>query len=112
MEEKIIKLLVSRYDPAQDTSSRMQSFEVPVSEGMDVLGAMDYIYENLDESLAYYDHGACAQGICKTCLAKVNGKPQLMCQTLLQDLGGEVRVEPLDRFEVLRDVVTWKGGEK
>jgi len=112
MTEKIIKLMVSRYDPKQDQIPRMQTFEVPADDEMSVLEAMDYIYENLDGSLAYYDHGACAQGICKTCLVKINGKPQLMCQTLVHHLGEEVTVEPLDKYEVVRDVVTRSGGKK
>jgi succinate dehydrogenase/fumarate reductase-like Fe-S protein len=85
----------------------MQEFEVPVTEGMSVLGALDYIYENLDPTLAYYDHAACAQGICKTCLAKIDGKPGLMCQTLVK---GDVRVEPAGKFKVIRDLVTETGG--
>ena len=85
----------------------MQDFEVPLTEGMSVLGALDYIYENLDATLAYYDHAACAQGICKTCLAKIDGKGGLLCQTLLK---GDVTVEPAGRFKVVRDLVTDSGG--
>ncbi len=111
MMEKTVKVNVSR-SGASGQPATMQTYVVPLCEGMSVLGALDYIYENLDNTLAYYDHSACAQGICKTCLAKINGKAQLMCQTLLEDIGSEVTVEPLDKFVVVRDVVTQRGGEK
>ena len=94
---------VSRFDPAVDQAAYMQAFKIPAGEGMSLMNALDYIYENLDSSLAYYDHAACAQGICKTCLAKINGKPALLCQTPLED---DVTVEPLDKFVVVKDLVT------
>ncbi len=103
MDEKTVKITVSRFNPSVDKAAYLQSYLVPLTEGMSVLGALDYIYEALDSSLAYYDHAACAQGICKTCMLKINGQPALLCQTPLTD--GLV-VEPLDRFIVVRDLVT------
>ncbi|MBN1314000.1 MAG: hypothetical protein JXA42_00970 [Anaerolineales bacterium] len=103
MEENTVTVTVSRFDPDRDDAPRFQRYEVPLVEGLTVLGAMDYIYEHLDPTLAYYDHAACAQGICKTCLASIDGKTALMCQTLVT---GDVTVEPVRNFEVLRDLVT------
>jgi succinate dehydrogenase/fumarate reductase-like Fe-S protein len=102
MDEKIVKVTVSRCDPTKNEQPYQQTFEVPVVEGMAVLQVLDYIYENLDHTLSYYDHGICAQGICKRCTALVNGKPELICQyQVVEDL----LVEPLPKFKIIKDLV-------
>ncbi len=107
MSEKKVKITISRFNPSIDNGPHLQSYEIPITEGMNVLGGLDYIYENLDSTISYYDHAACAQGICKTCMSKINGQPALLCQTRLTD---DVIVEPLDRFIVVRDIVTKRRG--
>ena len=34
-------------------------YEVPVVQGMKVMDVLDYIYANLDHTLAYYRHSSC-----------------------------------------------------
>jgi succinate dehydrogenase/fumarate reductase iron-sulfur protein len=104
-DQKTITVKVARFDPDTDETSWWQTYEVPLREGMSVLDTLDYVYEHLDPTLAYYDHAACAQGICKTCTVKIDGKPALMCQTLVT---GDVTVEPAGRLPVVRDLVTRK----
>ncbi len=60
---------------------------------MDVL---DYIYQNLDSTLAYYDHAGCALGICARCTGRVNGKAGLFCQV---PVSGDVTLEPIELRE-------------
>jgi succinate dehydrogenase/fumarate reductase iron-sulfur protein len=107
MNEKKVKVTISRFNPSIDLKPHLQSYLIPISEGMSVLGALDYIYETLDSTLSYYDHAACAQGICKTCMLKINGEPALMCQTQLEE---DIIVEPLAKFIVVRDLVTKRRG--
>jgi len=109
MTEKMQKICVSRFDPALDQTSYFQTFEVPVVEGMAVLQALDYIYEHLDGTLAYYDHGACAQGICKRCTALIDEKPDLICQTKMRD---GIKIEPLPKFKVIKDLVYDRAGRE
>lgn len=82
--------------------SGYQDYRVAHVEGMSVLDALDYIYEFVDGSLAYYDHAACNQGICKRCLVLIDGSPALMCQTPVQD---EMMLRPLPMHDVERDLV-------
>jgi succinate dehydrogenase/fumarate reductase-like Fe-S protein len=103
METKTITVKISRFNPEVDMEPRLLNYQVPLEEGLTVLGALDYVYENLDSTLAYYDHAACAQGICKTCLAKINGSVLRMCQTTVE---GDITVEPVGKFKVVRDLVT------
>ena len=107
MSQKTVNITVHRYDPAVDNEGRQETFAVPLIEGMSAMDALDYIYENLDGSLAYYDHAACNQGICRRCLAQIDGKPGLLCQTLVRE---NMTLEPLPGFDVVRDLVTKRGG--
>lgn len=105
MNNKTIKVTVTRFDPEKDAQPYHQSFDVPAVEGMAVLQALDYIYQHLDPTLSYYDHGVCAQGICKRCTALVNGKPELICQFKVVE---DVLVEPLPKFKIVKDLVVDK----
>ncbi len=102
MESRTVKVTVTRYDSSRSPAGSEQTFRVPVSEGMSVLQALDYIYEHLDPTLTYYDHGACAQGICKRCLMLIDGEVRLACQSLVS---ADVRVAPHPRFACVKDLV-------
>ncbi|MEM4472013.1 MAG: succinate dehydrogenase iron-sulfur subunit [Archaeoglobaceae archaeon] len=86
-----------------DERSYWQTFEVPVKKGMTVLDGLFYIRENLDATLAF--RASCRMGICGSCAVKINGKPRLACETQLSKFK-KVKVEPLDNFKVLKDLVT------
>ena len=108
MPDKYINVTVSRYDPATDEAPWPRSYQVPVSDGMSVMDALDHIYEQLDETLAYYDHAACQQGMCRRCAVQINGRLALMCQTPATE---DLYLEPPGRFPVVRDLVT-RWGER
>ncbi|MEM0202365.1 MAG: succinate dehydrogenase iron-sulfur subunit [Archaeoglobaceae archaeon] len=95
-----MKLLIRRFDE----KSYWQSFEVPVKRGMTVLDALFYIRENIDPTLAF--RASCRMGICGSCAVKINGKPRLACETQISKFKKEIKVEPLDNFAVIRDLVT------
>jgi fumarate reductase iron-sulfur subunit len=107
MPTQNVNITISRFDPSVDPEPYYQTFEVPVAEGTAVLQVLDYIYEHLDNTLSYHDHGACAQGICKQCTILINGKPSLMCQNMVM---GDTRLEPLQKFKVVKDLVYQRGG--
>ncbi len=102
---KTINVEVFRFDPSQDREPRFQTYQVPLEDGMSAMDALDYIYQNLDSTLAYYDHAGCALGICGRCTARINGKPGLLCQTPVSD---DLKLEPLSRDKVLKDLVCVK----
>jgi succinate dehydrogenase/fumarate reductase-like Fe-S protein len=108
MSHKNIEVTVLRFDPAVDREPYPQTYQVPLTEGMSVLEVLDYIYRNVDGSLAYYDHAACQHGICRRCTVVINGRPSLMCQTLVE---GDITVEPPPRLEVVRDLVYRRRGD-
>ena len=93
---------IRRSDPAAGVTAFEQRYQVPIGDRTTLLEALDYIYERLDPTLAYYDHSACGQSICRRCTALVDGKTTLLCQT---PLTGDVTIEPPAHLEVVRDLV-------
>jgi succinate dehydrogenase/fumarate reductase-like Fe-S protein len=108
MADKSTQLTVYRFDPSTDKEPRFQTYSVPAIDGLTVMDALDYVYEHLDGSLAYYDHAACKQSICARCTLLVNGKPILACNAVVS---GDTKVEPLPRTRVVRDLVYERGGK-
>lgn len=106
-ELKKINVTVFRFSPAKDKAPRYVTYEVPYQEGMTVLSALNYIYENLDSTLSY--QYSCREGLCHACDMLVNGAAVEACSTLVK---GDIKVEPpirLDRwgrgFKVIKDLV-------
>jgi succinate dehydrogenase/fumarate reductase-like Fe-S protein len=106
MEERIITVKVFRFDPSVDKEPHYQSYEVPYRQGMSAMNALDYIYQNLDSTVAYYDHAGCCLGICGKCTAKMDGNPRLLCQTLIE---GDTTLEPISASRVIKDMVSMRG---
>lgn len=103
MAETII-LEVARYRPEQETEPTFQSFQVPFRKDWVVLDALNYIKDRLDGSLSF--RWSCRMGVCGSCGMMVNGEPKLTCATFLSLYQpGPVRVEPLQNFPVVRDLV-------
>ena len=106
MPEKIM-VKVFRFDPTVDKEPRYQGYEVPFENGMSAMNALDYIYQNLDGTLAYYDHAGCDLGICGRCTCRIDGKAGLLCQTVLR---GDTTLEPVSKSRALKDLVVKKEG--
>lgn len=98
------QVAIFRYDPSRDQEPRYDHFEVPLEKGMVILDVLKFVYENVDGSLAF-EHG-CRYGRCGLCAVKINGKPQLACQTLAEPT---MIIEPLDNFPIVRDLVVDRG---
>ncbi len=101
---KSVKISVYREDPTTGEKGHFQEFDVPVKEGMVVLDAIRYIEENLDTTLS--SRWNCKASRCGSCAAEINGRPALMCGTRIDSLHGNVRVEPMRAFPLIKDLVT------
>src|SRR5438477_11071431 len=99
-----VKLSVARYRPEEESRPSFSEYEVPVRKDWAVLDALNYIKDTLDGSLSF--RWSCRMGVCGSCGMKVNGTPKLTCAAFLTDYApGPIRVEPLDYFPVVRDLV-------
>ena len=91
---------VRRFDPERGGEPRLAAYEVPLEEGATVLGALLYIYEAVDSSLAF--RYGCRNVACGLCAVDVDGTSSLACTSPLMD--GMV-IRPLRRLPVARDLV-------
>jgi len=90
-----------RFDPTKDVTPHFDEFTVPLSFGMSVANVLDYIYENIDGSIAYFTN--CRRGICGRCGLKVNGRIVLACTEIVTD---NIILEPMDSKNIVRDLIT------
>ncbi len=99
-----VTIEVRRYRPEQESEPCWESFEVPFRREWMVLDALNYIKDHLDGTLSY--RWSCRMGVCGSCGMLVNGEPLLTCATYLEGLmPGPIRVEPLNGFPVVRDLI-------
>lgn len=104
-----VKRTRTKVNPGVSPDSYWYDLKVPIiSESMSVLDALIWSQANADASLAF--RCACRVGMCGTCGVVINGRERLACKTLvanqLETSGGAIRVEPLRRLPVVRDLVT------
>lgn len=83
--------------------SRLQEYAVSFPEGeiVSVLNVLEYIYRELDPTLAFFDHAACRQAACGKCAVKVNGAVKLACKEPAQET---MLLEPFSS-RVVRDLL-------
>ena len=105
MATRTIKAKVFRFDPSTDQEPHYESYEVPLEQDMTAMDVLDYIYETLDGTLAYYDHAGCVLGICAKCLGRSNGKAGLLCQVIID---GDVVLDPINKARVVKDLVVMR----
>jgi succinate dehydrogenase/fumarate reductase iron-sulfur protein len=101
--EKIVEFEVHHFDP-QSKRHYISTYKVPIRKGTTLLEALQYIKDNLDETLTF--RHSCRMGICGSCGVNVNGKPMLACYTQVLDLGiDSIVLEPLSNLPIIKDLV-------
>ncbi|UCF85815.1 MAG: succinate dehydrogenase/fumarate reductase iron-sulfur subunit [Desulfobacteraceae bacterium] len=108
MENKYnITLKVKRYDPDSERSW-VQDYELEAGRILRFTDVFRKINSELDPSLAW--NSSCEHAQCGTCAVKVNGKPLLACELLVEKavayFGTTVfKVEPINIAPVVRDLI-------
>ena len=87
-------------------SGRFEDHTTEISDGMVVLDAVHRIQAEQANDLAV--RWNCKAGKCGSCSAEINGSPRLMCMTRLDaiPLDKPVKIEPMQAFPLLKDLVT------
>ena len=106
-KEYDITLKISRYDPDTD-QSWIQDYELRVGGILRFVDLFRKINDEQDATLAW--SSSCEHAQCGTCGMRINGKPLLSCE-LLVEMAVEMfrtnvfKVEPLTIAPVIRDLV-------
>jgi len=99
-----MKLEVFRFLPDEGELPNFQTYEVPYRDDWVVLDALNYIKDEIDGTLSY--RWSCRMGVCGSCGMMVNGEPKLTCSAFLRDYyPNQIKVEPLNYFPVIRDLI-------
>jgi len=87
-----------------------QCFAVPVRPGANVvsvlmdLRAQPITVDGVRVDPVAFEHN-CMEEVCGACAMLINGTPQPACSALIDDLEAPIRLEPLPKFPVVRDLM-------
>jgi len=101
--EDEVELEVFRYIPEEHEEPTFDNFDVEPEEGMTVLDALIKVRDEKDPSLTI--RHSCRMARCGSDAVFINGKQRLACNTQVAELRQPIKVEPLPRFDVVRDLV-------
>ena len=108
MATKIIQIEIKR-QPNPDAPATWEKFELPWKPGMNVISAMMEIAANpinaagQETTPIAYDSD-CLEEICGSCAMVINGKARMACTALIDKLEQPIRLQPLTKFPVVRDL--------
>jgi succinate dehydrogenase / fumarate reductase iron-sulfur subunit len=108
MATKTVKFEIKR-QASPDAPAVWESFELAWRAGMNVTSALMEIAGNpvtshgCQTTPVTYDSN-CLEEICGSCAMRINGKARMACSALIDDLDQPIRVEPLSKFPLVRDL--------
>ncbi len=94
---------IYRFNPEKDSEPHYDSSTIEVKDSWTILDALNAIKWHHDGSLSY--RRSCRHGICGSCAVMINGKNDLACETQISSLKGDITIEPLKSFPVVRDLM-------
>jgi len=105
---KTIQLNVRRQD-TPTSNPYWEDFEIPYRERQNVISVMMEIEKNpvtrdgKKTSPIVYDR-ACLEEVCGSCAMRINGVSRMACTALVDSLEQPIRLEPMAKFPVRRDL--------
>ncbi len=103
MASRLLTLEIFRYNPATpEIAPRMQEFHLDETVGMTLFIALNRLREEQDPSLMF--DFVCRAAVCGSCAMLINGRPNLACKTLTQDLPERITLMPLPIFKLVGDL--------
>lgn len=109
IETKKVHIIVQRQD-GPDSPSYQQEFMVPWSLGLNVVSALMEIQKNpvtkdgkMVNPVVWECN--CLEEVCGACAMIINGEPMQACSCLIETLTQPIRLQPLSKFPVIRDLM-------
>jgi succinate dehydrogenase / fumarate reductase iron-sulfur subunit len=102
-EKVSITVRVRRYNPEVREESWWDEWEISMEPNDRLLDALHHIKWYEDGTLAL--RRSCAHGICGSDAMLINGRNQLACKVLAQDVAPRVTIEPIRGLAVLKDLI-------
>lgn len=108
MAEKVVRFIIKR-QAGPEAKPHWEEFDLRWRRGMNVIsGLMDIAANPVDRfgqptTPIFYDSN-CLEEVCGSCAMLINGRAAMACSALVHHLQQPVRLEPLSRFPVVRDL--------
>jgi succinate dehydrogenase / fumarate reductase iron-sulfur subunit len=108
MADRTVKIHIKR-QAGPDAASHWDEFEIPWKPGMNIISAMMDIAANpvtrdgKQTTAITYDSN-CLEEICGSCAMLINGKARMACSALVEKFEQPIKVEPLSKFPIVRDL--------
>lgn len=108
MDDKTVRFIIKR-QPTPDGSPHWEEFDLRWRPGMNVITGLMDISENAVDRFGKptlpvtYDSN-CLEEVCGSCAMLINGRAAMACSALVHKLKQPIRLEPLSRFPVVRDL--------
>ncbi|MFC0410705.1 succinate dehydrogenase iron-sulfur subunit [Roseomonas elaeocarpi] len=95
---------IYRWDPDTGENPRYDTYEVDLDKcGPMVLDALIKIKNEVDQTLTF--RRSCREGICGSCSMNIDGLNTLACLKPIEDVKGDVKINPLPHMPVVKDLV-------
>jgi succinate dehydrogenase / fumarate reductase, iron-sulfur subunit len=108
MLTKTVQIEIKR-QASPEAPATWESFELEWRPGMNVISAMMEIAANphtkdgRETTPIAYDSN-CLEEICGSCAMLINGRARMACSALVENLDQPIKVEPLSKFPLVRDL--------
>ena len=109
MANKTVIIKIKRQKSTTD-KPYWDEFELPWKPGMNVISAMMDIAANpvtrdgkATTPIAYDSN--CLEEVCGSCAILINGRARMACSALVDKLEQPIRIEPLSKFPIIRDLL-------
>ena len=108
MAEKTIRLKIKR-QPNPDVAAYWEDFELPWRKNMNVISVLMEIAmspktkDGKATTPVTYDSN-CLEEVCGSCAMLINGKAHMACSALIDNLEQPIKLEPLSKFPIVRDL--------
>ena len=95
---------IYRWSPDDDENPRTDYYEIDLSKcGPMVLDAIIKIKNEIDPTLTF--RRSCREGICGSCAMNIDGVNTLACTKSIEDIKGDIKINPLPHQPVVKDLV-------
>ena len=108
MANKTVIIKIKRQKSPND-KSYWDEFELAWKRGMNVISAMMDIAANpvtrdgkMTTPITYDSN--CLEEVCGSCAMLINGRARMACSALIDKLEQPIRIEPLSKFPIIRDL--------
>lgn len=113
MADRTIKIEIKRQS-GPDAKATVEKFELPYRPNMNVISVLREIaatpvtVDGKETTPITYDAN-CLEEICGSCAMRINGKARMACSALVDKLDQPLKLEPLSKFPLVRDLQVDRG---